>query len=329
MSQHPPSKASMRPPAADAAVRATAPLVARVPVVLETAGWDDYRLLDMGAGRKLERYGRYVIDRPEPQALGSRRLPAAVWEKADAIFTGDKEEEGPGRWQMRTPLGETWPMRMGDVEFLGRFTSFRHVGLFPEQETHWTDACQRLAARDDRPRVLNLFGYTGLASLLTAAAGAQVTHVDASKKAIGWGRENQAIAGMDALPIRWICEDAMKFAERETRRGNRYEGILLDPPKFGRGPNGEVWDVFRDLPRLLELTRQLVSERPSFVVLTVYAMRASFVAFHELMAEVFGPLGGTLQSGELWLREEPRAGLPSRALSTSLYCRWTPGTQTP
>lgn len=319
----------MRPPAADAAARATAPLVARVPVVLETAGWDDYRLLDMGAGRKLERYGRYVIDRPEPQALGSRRLPAAVWEKADAIFTGDKEEEGPGRWQMRTPLGETWPMRMGDVEFLGRFTSFRHVGLFPEQETHWTDACQRLAACNDRPRVLNLFGYTGLASLLTAAAGAQVTHVDASKKAIGWGRENQAIAGMDALPIRWICEDAMKFAERETRRGNRYEGILLDPPKFGRGPNGEVWDVFRDLPRLLELTRQLVSERPSFVVLTVYAMRASFVAFHELMAEVFGPLGGTLQSGELWLREETRAGLPSRALSTSLYCRWTPGTQTP
>lgn len=201
--------------------------------MLETAGWSDYALLDSGAGRKLERYGRYRVVRPEAQAIWTPRLAESVWESADALFTGIGEEESDGRWRMKKPLGETWPLTYDGIPFLGRFTSFRHVGVFPEQATHW-QWLEGLIRNAGRPvKVLNLFGYTGLASLVAARAGAEVTHIDASKKAIGWARENQADAKLEALPIRWICEDAKKFVEREERRGNRYDGIILDPPKFG------------------------------------------------------------------------------------------------
>lgn len=289
-------------------------------MILSTPGWEDFALIDMGEGEKLERYGEMTIVRPEPQALGSRRLPPAQWAKADAAFTGDVEEEGPGRWRFERPLPESWQMRLGNVRFACRFTSFRHVGIFPEQVTHWTHVQERIRAARRPVKVLNLFGYTGIASLLAAEAGAQVTHVDASKKAIAWARENQALSRLDDKPIRWICEDAMKFVAREARRGSRYDIILVDPPKYGRGPNGEVWDIFRDLPEMLTLCRDLLSDEPLDLILTVYAMRASFVAFQELAREILAPRGGQLQSGELVLTE---AG-GDRALSTSLFCRWQP-----
>ncbi len=297
-----------------------------LPVMLETGGWEDFALLDSGHGRKLERYGKVTVIRPEEQALWSPRLGPERWDAADAIFTGDVEEEGPGRWRFPAPQPESWQMRYGRLRFACRFTSFRHVGVFPEQAAHWTwmagQIRERVAAGGPPPKLLNLFGYTGLASLVAAEAGAQVTHVDASKKAIAWARENQSLSGMDSLPIRWICEDAMKFVAREARRGNTYDAIILDPPKYGRGTNGEVWQLFEHLPDMLRLCRELTAPRPLFAILTVYAMRASFVSFHELFAEIFAARGGTLESGELLIREHASDG---RRLATSLFGRWTPG----
>ena len=200
----------------------------RAPVILETEPSDDYALLDSGDGLKLEQYGPYRIVRPEGQAIWLPSLPKSEWDKADAVFTGNTDEEGMGRWAfpklpLGETLGETWPMRHDGISFHGRFTSFRHVGVFPEQAAHWSymDNLIRDAAKSGRTvKVLNLFGYTGVASLVAARAGAEVTHVDASKKAIVWARENQEMADLSDKPIRWICEDAMKFVQREERRGS-------------------------------------------------------------------------------------------------------------
>jgi 23S rRNA (cytosine1962-C5)-methyltransferase len=287
------------------------------PLILETAGLDDYALLDSGSGRKLERFGAVTLDRPEEQALWAPRLSPSEWERAHAVFTGNVEEEGAGRWKRRPGLTESWACRHGGIRFVCRFTSFRHVGAFPEQEAHWSFMRQRIAAaaNGERPSLLNLFGYTGLASLLAAEAGAEVTHVDASRTAIAWARENQALSRLDDLPLRWLLDDAVKFAAREVRRGRRYDGILLDPPKYGRGPKGEVWDLFRDLPGLVGLCRQLLKPT-GFLILTAYAIRASFLSLHRLCA---GVLGGEVESGELALRERDGGNL----LATSLFCRWS------
>jgi 23S rRNA (cytosine1962-C5)-methyltransferase len=289
------------------------------PLILETLATKDYALIDSGNGRKLEQYGPYRIERPEGQAIWLPAQDVSEWAKADAIFTGNTDEEGMGRWQFpRKPLQETWPQQHDGMKFLGRFTSFRHVGLFPEQAAHWSfmEGLVRKAGR--KVKVLNLFGYTGVASLLAARAGAEVTHVDASKKAIGWARENQAVAGLEDKPIRWIMEDALKFVLREGRRGNSYDIILLDPPQFGRGPNGEVWQLFEHLPGMVEACRAITAQNALAVILTAYSIRASFYTMHELMRDAFTGMGGEVHSGELILREQS-AG---RALSTSLFSRW-------
>ena len=290
-----------------------------VPLILETKPNDDYSLIDSGEGEKLEQYGPYRIVRPEAQALWPRSLKDSAWQRADGVFTGDTDEDGMGRWRFPAgPLGETWPMRLMDVDFHGRFTAFRHVGVFPEQLAHWRWMREQIAASNRPIKVLNLFGYTGVASLIAAAAGAHVTHVDASKKAIGWARENQALAQMEDKPIRWICDDAMKFIAREERRASGYDIILADPPKFGRGPNGEVWQLFEQLPAMLDICRSILSERPLALVLTAYSIRASFYSIHELLRETMRGAAGTVESGELILREQS-AG---RALPTSLFSRW-------
>ncbi|MFC4624695.1 class I SAM-dependent methyltransferase [Daeguia caeni] len=294
----------------------------RLPLILETEPTADYALLDSGNGLKLEQYGPYRIIRPEGQAIWLPTLPKKEWDAADAIFTGNTDEEGMGRWAFpKVPLGETWPMQHDGISFYGRFTSFRHVGVFPEQAAHWSfmDALVREATRQGRTvKVLNLFGYTGLASLVAARAGAEVTHVDASRKAILWARENQEMAGLSDKPIRWICEDAMKFVLREERRGSFYDIILLDPPAYGRGPSGEVWQLFEHLPAMVDTCRSILTRKPLAVILTAYSIRASFFAIHELMRDRFTGLGGTVESGELILREQ--AG--GRALSTSMFSRW-------
>jgi 23S rRNA (cytosine1962-C5)-methyltransferase len=233
------------------------------------------------------------------------------------VFEPSDEEEA-GRWRFARPPKESWPLAWGDVRFHGRFTNFRHLAFFPEQAANWAwlDARVRAAARP--PRVLNLFGYTGVASLVMAAAGAAVTHVDASKKAVAWARENAELSGLSERPIRWITEDARKYVAREARRGSRYEGIILDPPKYGRGPGGEVWRLFEDLPELARLCAGLLSENASFLVLNAYAERISGAALSGLLAEVLEARGGRIEWGELALAEEGGA----REIGMSFFARW-------
>lgn len=294
-------------------------LAERTGMILESQPTQDYALLDSGEGEKLERYGSLVIRRPEGQAIWQAVLPKSEWAKADAIFTGDTDEEGQGRWHYPAKqLDETWPLQFDGLAYFGRFTSFRHTGVFPEQAAHWHSLQKAIRVAKGPVRVLNLFGYTGLASLVAARAGAEVTHVDASRKAIGWARENQDLAGLQDKPIRWICDDAVKFCAREERRGNAYDVILLDPPAYGRGPKGEVWQLFDHLPHMLDLVRALQSDRPLMTVLTSYAIRASHFAIHEIMQEVFAGMEGRIESGELILRQQHGG----RALSTSMFSRY-------
>jgi 23S rRNA (cytosine1962-C5)-methyltransferase len=227
--------------------------------------------------------------------------------------------EDRSRWRIDKPVPESWPLKVGGVTMLCRLASFRHLGLFPEQLPHWEWMLQKLAAkRAEPPRVLNLFAYTGAASLIAAAAGAHVTHVDASKKAIAWAKENQAASNLSAAPIRWILDDAQKFVAREVRRGKTYDVILVDPPKFGRGPDGEVWNLFTHLPPLMKDCAGLLAPGAS-LVLTVYAIRASALAFDQLCREVLAGRGGAFESGELAIREAEGV----RALPASLYTRWS------
>jgi 23S rRNA (cytosine1962-C5)-methyltransferase len=290
--------------------------------VIATAGFPDYALLDSGDGRKLERFGRFTVERPEPQALWRPVLDPGVWLCADAAFkaaNADEDGEG-GRWRNNTPVPETWPVRVLGVTALCRLTAFRHLGLFPEQLPHWEWMLQWLkGVRDGPPRVLNLFAYTGAASLIAAREGAEVTHVDASKKAIAWAKQNQAMSKLGEAPIRWIMEDARKFVAREVRRGKSYHLILVDPPKFGRGPEGEVWDVFLHLGALLRDCAALLDAQRAALVLTTYAIRASALAMDGLVRECLGQRQGAIESGELAVIEE--AG--GRLLPTSLYTRWT------
>jgi 23S rRNA (cytosine1962-C5)-methyltransferase len=288
--------------------------------VIATAGFADYALLDSGDGRKLERFGRFTIERPESQALWRPALDPAAWLRADATFKASGEEDGEGgRWRSNTAVPETWPVRVADITVLCRLTGFRHLGLFPEQLPHWEWMTRWLGASRTRlQRVLNLFAYTGAASLLAARAGAEVTHVDASRKAIAWAKQNQAVSRLDAAPIRWILDDARKFVAREVRRGNSYQLILVDPPKFGRGPNGEEWDVFIHLAPLLRDCAALLARQRAALVLTTYAIRASALAMDGLVRECLSDHAGVIESGELAVVEQ--AG--GRLLPTSLYSRW-------
>lgn len=286
--------------------------------LIKTAGFADYALLDSGAGRKLERFGEIIVDRPEPQALWSPHLAKAKWETAYAVFSGEDDED-KGRWRIDRPVPECWPVKVRGVTMLCRLSGFRHMGLFPEQLPHWEWMLARLAERGDEPaRVLNLFAYTGAASLLAAAAGAHVTHVDASKKAIAWAKENQAASKLEQAPLRWILDDAQKFVAREVRRGKSYDLILVDPPKFGRGPDGEVWDLFTSLAPLIQDCAKLLAPARAALVLTVYAIRASSLAFDQLSRELLAKQGGAFESGELAIREQKG----ERAVPTSLYTRW-------
>ena len=209
-------------------------------------------------------------------------------------------------------------MKYGDLRFWTMTTPGRHLGVFPEVAAHWDWLSGLIANANREINVLNLFGYTGLASLAAASAGAKVTHVDASKKSVGWARENQALSKLTEKPIRWIVEDALKYVQREARRGVKYDGIILDPPKFGRGPKGEVWEVYKSLPDLLSVCRECLSDNPLFVVNTVYAVRASAIHVAQAMDDMMKDFGGKIDMGELVTREQS-AG---RLLSQAVYARW-------
>jgi 23S rRNA (cytosine1962-C5)-methyltransferase len=299
------------------------PTVAATPGVMRTTGWADYALLDSGHGRKLERYGRYTVVRPEPQCLWAPRLAESVWEAADAVFDPSDEEDA-GRWRFKAQPKDTWPLAWNDVQFKGRFTAFRHLAFFPEQAANWEFLDAKVRSLK-QPRVLNLFGYTGVASLVMAAAGAEVTHVDASKKAVAWARENAELSGLADRPIRWIVEDARRYVQREVRRGSKYDGIILDPPKYGRGPDGQVWRLFEDLPEMAGLCAELLSENAAFLVLNAYAERISGAALAGLLSEKLSARGGSIEWGELALVEDAgdRQVGQERQVGMSFYARWS------
>ena len=280
--------------------------------------WKDYALLDSGDGRKLERFGPYTLVRAEPRAMWRPALPARGWESADAVFQLTGEESG-GDWHFRRPLPATWTLRYHGLRFEVQATASRHMGVFPEQAAHWDWIAAQLQAARRPARVLNLFGYTGLATLAAAQAGAEVTHVDASKRAVTQARRNQDLSGLAQRPIRWIVEDALKYLQREVRRGSRYEGLILDPPKFGRGAGGQVWEFFEHFPALLDACRELLSPEPLFVVITAYAVPASALALYHALEERLKGLGGVLTAGEL-VTVEQSAG---RWLSQAIFARWS------
>lgn len=286
------------------------------PIVLAGAGWEDYGLVDSGHGRKLERYGPYRFIRPEPQALWTPRV--ADWQ-ADGEFVPGSDEDGGGRWQFEKQVPrDGWPLKWQDVTFTAQCTPFRHLGFFPDMAPVWGWMRDSLAGMPDAA-TMNLFGYTGVGTLALSACG-PVTHVDASKKSVAQARENAALSGFEDRPVRWLVDDAAKFAAREVRREKRYDGIILDPPKFGRGPNGETWRLEEGVPGLVADCRRLLDADSRFLFLTVYAVRMSSLALAGLLAELFADLPGTVEHGELAVREE---GPDGRLLPTAIFARWS------
>lgn len=281
--------------------------------------WEDYALLDSGHLQKLERFGSQTVIRPDPQAFWEPARPVDTW-RADARFsTRSQDDEGAGNWDVLSPKArDSWPMQWNGLTFEARRTAFRHMGVFQEHSVHWRFAQERIRAAGRPIKVLNLFGYTGMMSLACAAAGAEVVHLDASPKSNGYGKDNQAMSGLNDRTIRWIADDAMKFTAREIRRGNRYDAIILDPPKFGRGPKNETWRFEENLPELLDTVKSLLSDRPLFVILTAYAVRLSYLALSQALADRLSPLGGMMETGEMAL---PQQGT-DRLLPTAIYARW-------
>ena len=274
--------------------------------------WDDWGLIDCGNGQKLERYGRVQVVRPEPQAMWAPHRED--WDP-DATFVPGSDEEGGGRWVQHRPVPRSFELGRDGVRFNASLTPFRHLGFFTDMAPQWDWMRARAADAD----ILNLFGYTGVGSLLLSDAGARLVHVDASKKSVEQGKENAKLSSLSDHPIRWMVDDASKFTAREVRRARRYDGILLDPPKFGRGPTGEVWRLEENLAPLLWDCRRLLDEDSRFLVLTVYAVRMSAIAIGELVKQVLGDLGGTVEMGEMAVREEARGLL----LPTAIFARWS------
>ena len=285
--------------------------------IVPCPAWQDYELLDSGNGQRLERFGPYRVARPEAEAVWKPALPEKEWLKADALYRPSPEENG-GHWDFRRPLPDRWIMDYNGLRFWAQTGGSRHLGVFPEQSSQWDWVEEQIKTAGRPLTVLNLFGYTGMASLAAARAGAKVTHIDASKKSISWAHENQALSGLDERPIRWIVDDALKFVQREARRGSGYDGIILDPPKFGRGPKGEVWEFYKLLPNLLASCAEILTAQPQFIVLTAYAVKASALTLHYALQDMLNGKNGTIQVGEVALREKS-AG---RLLSTAVFGRW-------
>ncbi len=297
--------------------------------------WPDYALLDSGRRRKLERFGAQVIIRSEPKAWWEPALPEAEWARAQAVHENDD------RWQLASGAVREWTMRWRELTLQAKLTdASKHLGVFPEQAPHWEFIRARSAMENgkwkmekagaggdrggaaedgERPKLLNLFGYTGVATLAAAAAGFAVTHVDASKPAVAWARHNQKLSGLDEAPIRWILDDAVKFVRREIRRGVRYDALALDPPSFGRGPAGEIWKVETGLPELLALCREVLVEKPRFVLLTLYNLEASSLMLGNVLEQMMRGQPGRISIGELALAATAPG---SRLLPLSLWGRW-------
>jgi len=284
----------------------------------------EYELIDSGEGRRLERYGKYLLDRPDPQIIWKKTLSLDEWEKADAYYKRLSEDRG--NWVIKNKVAERWELTHSGIKFWTKLTPFKHTGIFPEQASQWDYIYEQInnfkndsKAQDIQVNVLNLFAYTGIASLFAAKAGANVTHVDSSKPAITWANENRELNGMQSYPIRWIIDDAIKFTSREAKRGMKYEAIIMDPPAYGHGPNGEVWDFNRHFPELLNNCKKIISVNPIFILANAYAISSSSITLANTLSDYFRDLGGNIENGELTLKEKS-AG---RLLSTGIWARWS------
>lgn len=276
----------------------------------------DYELLDCGKGYRLERFGKYLLSRPDPQAIWEKSLPQSEWDKAQAIFKRTSADKG--FWEKHgTP--DYWLMNWNNLKFYCRLTPFKHTGVFPEQAVHWEWLQKKIQDTEHRvqnTQVLNLFGYTGLSTMACAESGAKVTHVDASKPAITWAKENQQVSGLASKPVRWILDDALEFTRREVRRGVKYDGIIMDPPVYGHGPPGKTWDISKSLPELLHTCKELLSDTPKFILINAYAVSFSAQTLENLLADL--KLGGKISSGELALKQNNS----ERLLSTGIWAKW-------
>jgi 23S rRNA (cytosine1962-C5)-methyltransferase len=284
--------------------------------------WEDYELLDTGEGEKLERFSKHTFIRPYESAFWQKTLAGNVWAKADGKFWSSKTGAKSG-WKMTKKIEAKWEMSYKGIKFYAYPTPFRHLGFFPEQASHWDFIEEKITERmlknssaldvgipqggsltSKKIKFLNLFGYTGVASLFALRAGAEVTHVDASKQTLSAVKENQILSGMEKLPMRIILDDAIKFLEREIKRGNKYDAVIMDPPKFGRGPKGEIWKLEEKLPELLSKVRKILSDQPLFVILTSYATEASSLSLGYALEETMKDLKGQVKSGELCILEK-------------------------
>lgn len=275
--------------------------------------FEGYELLDSGDHMKLERFGAYTLSRPDTQAIWKKRTPLR-WEKADAefVFNG-----GKGAWTIKTKVEENWDVKFEKLAFISKLGNFKHTGIFPEQEPNWAWSAERIAALQ-KPEVLNLFGYTGAATVVAAAAGASVTHVDSSKSSLAWCKENMARSQVPEESVRFILEDARGFCKREARRGAKYHGIILDPPAFGRGAKDEVWKIEEDLIPLLETLKEILSEeKGAFFLLNGYAAGYSPLSFKQLVESVFPD--SHPEFGELRLKETDS----DRSIPEGIYVRFT------
>ena len=235
--------------------------------------WQDYKLLDATDGYRLESWGGVILVRPDPQIVWKFEKKSPMWEKAHAVY--HRSSKGGGEWEYRKKFPAEWNIKYDNMTFKVTPTGFKHTGIFPEQATNWDEYAKMIAKENRELNILNLFGYTGGATLACAAAGAKVCHVDASKGVVAWGRENQQLSGLGDKPIRWIVDDCIKFVQREIRRGNKYDGIIMDPPSYGRGPNGEVWKLEDNIFQLLDLCSQILSDDPLFVAVNSYTTGVS------------------------------------------------------
>ncbi len=285
--------------------------------ILTTEPETGYELIDSGDGEKLERYGDVILRRPDPQALW-RKADSSLWEKADGVFVRSAKSAS---WKMRAGIPEEWQISFSGLRFVISPTAFKHTGVFPEQASNWAwiDETVRARVNSGRPvAVLNLFGYTGGATLAAARAGAEVTHVDGSKAAIAWAKDNARASGLENAPIRWMLDDVRKFVAREIKRGKRYDGIIMDPPAFGHGAKKELWKIEEDLPLLLDMCRQVLSDNALFFLINGYSAGYSAITYSNNLESALNLSGGESERGELTLRES--AG--GRLLPCGIFARW-------
>ena len=267
---------------------------------MRTAHWHEYELIDTSSGERLERWGDILLIRPDPQILWHTERKDPRWREAHARY--QRSQSGGGAWQVRRKTPPVWSIRYGELTFRVKPMGFKHTGVFPEQAVNWELAGELIRGAGRPVRVLNLFGYTGAATLACAAAGASVCHVDASRGMVSWARENAQASGLEDRPIRWIVDDCMKFVQREQRRGHRYDGIIMDPPSYGRGPGGEVWKLEEQIYSLVEQCVPILSEKPLFFLLNSYTTGLSAAVMEYLLGVLIQKrFGGTVSSDEIGL----------------------------